>query len=405
MKIAVTGASGHLGGALVQRLVADRDTGTVLALDTLPPVMASGKIQPVEADLMGQDLRSSLEGCDSLVHVAPLGAEGSRRVFQAAAECGIRHLVFVSSSTVYSVPPDHQPPVEEDGPRFAHHDDSAIAAICAVEEFLDAFEPQHPHLAITRLRPVPILGPHMADPIGDLQRREPFPVQAVFQSDVVDAIVLALKGRMAGAFNLGAEDPRPIAEIAPAVATAWKGGPARFDCRPAALVSSRKARGDLGWRPRSPTVARVFQTYLDTAPRNSDKHIVWFLRIAGWSGRYGPRSPELQGVAITIQLELTGPGGDTFGLVVNNGRLSIVRRKLTTPLAIVTLKASLFRRILAGKTSWSKEQLTGKIQAIGQGHAPMVLTGIVATFRSSLGQPGVPGALVRLLASWIEAGA
>src|SRR5262249_26765841 len=148
---------------------------------------------------------------------------------------------------------------------------------------LDVFEPEHPDMSVARLRPGILIGPRMDHPLGDALRRRHVldtgraqPI--VWDGDVADAAVLAMKKRARGGFNMVADEPRTWTEIARAtglgvtrVPQAVQRGAARLlraiepirkpsvdpawleqgDCELA--YSSEKAKAELGWAPSCPT--------------------------------------------------------------------------------------------------------------------------------------------------------
>jgi dihydroflavonol-4-reductase len=112
----VTGANGHLGNNLVRTLVGrgERVRAAVRNLANAEPleVLAS---EIVRLDLTDKDsLREALEGVETLYQVAAVfrlwardpeqeiiqpNLEGTRNVLEAAAESGVKRVVYVSSST------------------------------------------------------------------------------------------------------------------------------------------------------------------------------------------------------------------------------------------------------------------------------------------------------------------
>lgn len=102
MRIAVTGASGVIGGQITQLLAAEPSC-EVVALSrrttaALPDNAAWAGIDYADPD----SLRRALRGVDTLVFVASDGPVAQvivhhKNVIQAAAECGIRHIVAMSA--------------------------------------------------------------------------------------------------------------------------------------------------------------------------------------------------------------------------------------------------------------------------------------------------------------------
>ena len=111
MTVAVTGASGHIGGNLVRALLAKgrkvrvtvrRDTRAVDGLD----------VEKVDADVSDPDaLRAAFEGAEVVYHLAAaisiygdsdrmlsrVNVDGTRNVVKAVMACGVKRLVHFSS--------------------------------------------------------------------------------------------------------------------------------------------------------------------------------------------------------------------------------------------------------------------------------------------------------------------
>ena len=115
MRVFVTGGSGIVGGDVISRLVADgrevvalaRSDAAARGLDDL------GVSRTVRGDVFDRDaLAEGMAGCETAYHVAGVNAmcvadprpmfraniEGSRRVVRAAADAGVRRLVYTSSA-------------------------------------------------------------------------------------------------------------------------------------------------------------------------------------------------------------------------------------------------------------------------------------------------------------------
>ena len=129
MRICVTGASGKAGRATVAELL--EHGHEVCATDVAPPPADLG-VDLLRADLTdyGQTIEA-LHGCDAVVHLANIPAPGLRtpavtftantamnsNVFLAAAQLGLRRVVWASSETTLGLPFDTPPryaPVDED---------------------------------------------------------------------------------------------------------------------------------------------------------------------------------------------------------------------------------------------------------------------------------------------------
>jgi 2-alkyl-3-oxoalkanoate reductase len=110
-RIAITGAGGFIGGALVEALVARGDE--VLAID-LVPVEVPG-VRSVVADIAADGpWVDAFVGCDLVIHTAAIVTEagdrahfeavnvgGTRRVCEAAADADVDRVLHLSSVVVY----------------------------------------------------------------------------------------------------------------------------------------------------------------------------------------------------------------------------------------------------------------------------------------------------------------
>lgn len=110
----VTGGSGFVGRAIVERLVADRRHVVALARsDASARLLESLGARPVRGDVLDTAaLVAGMRGCEAVYHAAGVNAfclpdptplfavnvRGSRNVVDAAAAAGVRRLVYTSSA-------------------------------------------------------------------------------------------------------------------------------------------------------------------------------------------------------------------------------------------------------------------------------------------------------------------
>lgn len=303
MKVVVTGAAGRLGRVLIPRLAATPGIDEIIGIDRFDRAAPPAGYRHLRADVRTSDLSETMAGADVLVHLAfvlmggGLGrgrhdrervrqsnVEGSRRSFEAAAASGVGHVIFVSSVAAYGAWPDNPPLIDESAPLrpnpgFAYAEDKA-----AVEGWLDGFEARHPGTTVTRLRPHAIVGPQ-AHPFLRLMLNQPFYpagaghalTQCVWETDVADAITLAVQRRVSGAFNLAAQPAMsfhdmlrhrrrltvalPLGLAAAMHRLAWWLTPAVGEpgwvsaMRHGLAVDTARAREALGWTPGYDTPA------------------------------------------------------------------------------------------------------------------------------------------------------
>lgn len=446
MKVAVTGGSGQLGSLVVKRLCRDRAIESVTSIDLRPPLLRSRKLHWVECDVRDPAIGRHFAGCDAAVHLAymvsgyyntelaqAVNITGSRNVLTQAADAGVSHLLFCSSVAAYGSVPGHPVPLMEDSPRRFQPEFGYAATKFTVEAWLDAFEQERPTVVVSRIRPAILIGARMPNLLGSLLRARLLPdmgspLPVVWDEDVVEAIALILKKRAAGAFNLAATDPLPARDLAAAVHLRRVGAPPAALARPLAeasrlaerlglgysfdpawissarellIMDSRRARDVLGWKPQYPTTVDVLTAYTKIAQRRTDPRLSWFFRAVSLASRTGPKSVELSGMKMLIQLTLTGPDGGDYTIRVNDGRLRITSGLQRPADSAVTMTARLFLKLLCARASWGQEELAGRIRTEGLPHASMVLAGIIAGFRSHLGVSGPAGWVPRLLGRWI----
>jgi nucleoside-diphosphate-sugar epimerase len=323
LTVAVTGPTGEIGQAVVGALERSREVSRIIGMARRPfDPAAKGwkKVSYRRGDVLNRRRVASLvEEADVVVHLAFMimgGAKesrrvnlsGSRNVFEAAVDAGVKRLVYASSVAAYGFHSENPQPLTEDVPArgTAAHYYSAQKA--EVEELLSdtlhgsrtaayvfrpciVAGPQAPLLidslpytqiserlpgpVLSLLDGVPILRPVLPDP------RVPF--QLVHHDDVASAMRAGVLGRgKPGVYNLAgpgqltvkllAEElgwySIPVPELAvDAVAEAV----GRLGFLPAqaqwiaafrepVIMSTSKARRELRWRPRHDALHTLRET-------------------------------------------------------------------------------------------------------------------------------------------------
>jgi nucleoside-diphosphate-sugar epimerase len=272
MRVAVVGATGNVGSALLRALEHDERVRSVVGIARRRPAQELPKVEWRTADIATDDLEPAFADCDAVVHLAWLiqpsrdeavlhavNVEGSRRVFDAAARAGAGSIVYASSVGAYSRGPKDRA-VDESWPTGGTPTSFYARHKAEVERVLDAFEAVHPHVRVVRLRPGLIFQRDAASEIrryfvgpllpGALVRRSLVPVvpriprlrfQAVHTDDVADAYRRVIAERdVRGAFNIAADPVLDAARIAELLG-------ARTVPMPAAVL---RTLADLTWRAR-----------------------------------------------------------------------------------------------------------------------------------------------------------
>lgn len=303
MRVVVVGASGNIGTSLLGALTGDSAVASVVAVARRPAAAVSPKVQWLPRDVTAVDLRGDFEGADAVICLSWLiqpsrdqarlhatNVDGSRRVFEAAAEAGVPSLLYSSSVGAYSPGPKARA-VDESWPTGGIESSFYSRHKAEVERVLDEVQRRHPHMRVVRMRPGLVFKREAASEIRRLFvgpllpslliRRELIPIvplaprlrfQAVHSLDVGEAFRLALHSDAAGAFNLAA-DPvldgqrlgrllhaRPVrihtGALRAAADLSWRlrlqpSPPGWVDMALGVpIMDSGRARAELGWTPR-----------------------------------------------------------------------------------------------------------------------------------------------------------
>lgn len=325
MRIAVTGATGNIGSALLRRLAAEgghQIVGVARRVPTNGP--STTGVTWVAADLSEDGCADALERAfseaDAVVHLAwgfqpshdldyleQLGVGGTRRVLEAVTAAGVPHLVHMSSVGTYA-PKRDDARVHEGWPTTGVPSSPYSRHKSAAERLLDRHEQAGHGTVITRMRPgivgqrsagsallrygLPAIVPaavlgHL--PVLPLDRGLSIPM--VHSDDVADAVARALGRRAGGAFNLAAEPPittrriadalgaRPIhvpsALVRPALSAAWHLRLQPVDAGwldlafALPLLDSSRAALELGWTPSRDAVSVLEEVLAGMRDRDS----------------------------------------------------------------------------------------------------------------------------------------
>jgi dihydroflavonol-4-reductase len=235
MKIAITGASGHIGSALVPLLLAAGHSLRLLTRDSSQsdrwggepwsgqpsPDTGKARIEYLPGDLLDKDsLERLVSGADAVIHLAAIistddrknemvirvNTTGTRSLADAALQAGVRRFIHISSVTAFQQGPyDERMDESRDllqSARFSYDYSKAVSQAMVLEYANRGME-------VIVLAPTAVIGPHDEKPsllgqaivklyTGKIPALLPGGVDFVDVRDVAGAITAALTGGTPG---------------------------------------------------------------------------------------------------------------------------------------------------------------------------------------------------------------
>jgi nucleoside-diphosphate-sugar epimerase len=323
LTVAVTGPTGEIGLPLLAELEQSAAVAEVRGMARgrfEPEAEDLGKVAYARGDILDRDaLLALFAGADVAVHLAfaifgsreetrRINLEGSRNVFEAAVEAGVKRLVYASSVAAYGFHAENPQPLTEAVPARGSESFYYSAQKAELETVL-AETLAGSGVEAYVFRPCIVAGPRatmlveqvvkgarLGDPLPGMRRalaRLPLPapvlpdsgvpLQLVHHDDVARALGAAIAGEgTPGAYNLAGEGEIGVAEIAraigwssvrvPSAAVELGTGVAQrlsfaspqlewaVALGTPVLMDAGKARRELGWKPRFDAAETLIQT-------------------------------------------------------------------------------------------------------------------------------------------------
>ncbi len=307
--VAITGAAGSLGEAIVDQILERLPNTSVIGIDLVKPRRKrnSSRVSFIKRDVRDTDLAKDLKGVDALIHLAfivekpgrlsadeieSINVGGSQNVFSACASAGVKQIVYASSVAAYGMHRERHNTIltEEQELRgnpdfyYSHHKS-------LVEHWLNRFEAENKDMIIARLRPCIFAGErsptrpvHLLSHVPIIPRITGFDdvqLQLAHEDDIATAFYLALVKKAHGSFNLTSEGSLAMKDIAPALGkrsfplpkaflyfaiifyklkiSPWDPGWLIKAGRASVVMSAEKARKELGWKPKYGTPEEVLR--------------------------------------------------------------------------------------------------------------------------------------------------
>jgi UDP-glucose 4-epimerase len=178
LRVLITGVCSTLASAVLEELVKDPAIEKITGIDVQQyngPYL--NNIDFFRVDIRNSDgVETLLKNCHVLIHMAfvvvsnvpkkseihDININGSKNVFECAARCGVKKIIYTSSVAAYGMTKNSAEILTEDSPMLGIRQRNFYYAFtkASVELFLDQFEKVHPEMSIIRIRPHIITGPH-----------------------------------------------------------------------------------------------------------------------------------------------------------------------------------------------------------------------------------------------------
>lgn len=235
--IAITGISGYVGARLLSHLDGIGGVRKIVGLDVEPPVLKSAKLKFRRQNILEPfgDLFTENE-VDTAVHLAfvlrptrdivsaqQIDVEDTLNFVQACRQANVRHMLYLSSHTVYGAHPDNPIPLTEDSPPRPIPDFQYSLDKARTEQILSDFGKSDRNVTITILRSCPVIGPNAIGSAPTIMFKPPVmigvdrldpPMQFVHEDDLIKVIETLLTEKRGGVFNVAGRGELKYSEVA-----------------------------------------------------------------------------------------------------------------------------------------------------------------------------------------------
>lgn len=231
MRVLIPGISGVLGHMVAHRLLAEGHE--VIGIDKRPWPDAPPGVEMHHVDIRKRAAEDVFRKRrpHAVIHMATvthlvarteeryrINLGGTRAVFEHAVAYGVEHAIFVGRHTYYGAGPDSPLYHHEDDPPMAVTTFPELADLVAADLYACTSLWRFPGLATSVLRFCYTLGPTGHGTLATFLRGPRVPTilgfdplyQFMHERDVASAIVLALKSRIRGVYNVAGPQPVPL---------------------------------------------------------------------------------------------------------------------------------------------------------------------------------------------------
>jgi UDP-glucose 4-epimerase len=231
VRVLIPGISGVLGHMVAHKLLAEGHE--VIGIDKRPWPDAPPGVEMHEVDIRKRAAEDVFRKRrpHAVIHMATvthlvaqteeryrINLGGTRAVFEHAVAYGVEHAIFVGRHTYYGAGPESPLYHTEDDPPMAVTTFPELADLVAADLYACTSLWRHPELVTTVLRFCYTLGPTGHGTLASFLRGRTVPTilgfdplyQFMHERDVASALVLALKARIRGVYNVAGPQPVPL---------------------------------------------------------------------------------------------------------------------------------------------------------------------------------------------------
>jgi UDP-glucose 4-epimerase len=235
--VAITGISGYIGTRLIAHLSTMDNVHKIVGIDIGKPLFNSPKLQFYSQDILKPFHEIFVENrVDSAINLAFIvkpvhdrahaertDIDGNANFLKACKQAKVKHVLYISSHTVYGAHPDNPLWLKEDSPLRPLPDFQYSWDKVRTEEALQGFVASNKSVCVTILRSCPVIGPTGASSAAALMFKPPVmigvsgydpPMQFVHEDDLVEVVATFLKQRMPGVFNVAGDGEILYSEVA-----------------------------------------------------------------------------------------------------------------------------------------------------------------------------------------------
>ena len=245
IRLAITGSGGYLAQQLITRLGADPEVEFILGLDIRPREARVGcpaLFLRYDITTPWGELRDYFRSRDinTAMHLAwqfnpihdaarhrQVDVEGSRNFFRAAADAGVKRVIYTSSTTAYTNAANSETALAEETPvsgtpRYLYSKHKG-----EVDRLAQDFMRAHPEVATVILRPSIVVGPHTQNIVSKMTEwpwlRFPWmfqvrganpPMQYLSEDDIGEILYRAVKSEVTGVVNCAGDGVVRFTELA-----------------------------------------------------------------------------------------------------------------------------------------------------------------------------------------------